>query len=215
MVRWFAEEARRINGHIIPSPEPGKKTFAMKEPVGVCAIITSWNFPNAMINAAAISKITAHVEDALARGASRATATRDRPAQFADPVVLTGATQEMRLASEETFGPVAPIFRFETEEEALEIANGPPFGLAAYFYTTDMAGAFRFGEALEAGPVGLNTGAASHAEALPAPLTLAARRGCPAQRMSKQQMKQTGRIAALFLEGEQRPVAERHHTSRI
>ncbi len=165
MVRWFAEEARRINGHIIPSPEPGKKTFAMKEPVGVCAIITSWNFPNAMINAAAISKITAHVEDALARGASRATATRDRPAQFADPVVLTGATQEMRLASEETFGPVAPIFRFETEEEALEIANGPPFGLAAYFYTTDMAGAFRFGEALEAGPVGLNTGAASHAEA--------------------------------------------------
>ena len=80
-------------------------------------------------------------------------------------MVLTGATQEMRLASEETFGPVAPIFRFETEEEALEIANGPPFGLAAYFYTTDMAGAFRFGEALEAGPVGLNTGVASHAEA--------------------------------------------------
>lgn len=164
-MRWFAEEARRINGHIIPSPEPSKKIFAMKEPVGVCAIITPWNFPNAMINAAAISEITAHVEDALARGASRATATRDLPAQFADPVVLTGATQEMRLASEETFGPVAPIFRFETEEEALEIASGTPFGLAAYFYTTDMARAFRFGEALETGLVGLNTGAVSHAEA--------------------------------------------------
>ena len=333
-VRWFAEEARRINGHIIPSPVPGKKIFAMKEPVGVCAIITPWNFPNAMItrkvapglaagctmvikpsdftpysalalcvlaeragipkgvlnvltgrpeaigatltassvvrklsftgstrvgallaeqcaptlkkmslelggnapfivfddadldaavegamaskfrnggqtcvcanrilvqsgihdafvavlaarvdalkvaagteagaeigpmiNAAAIEKISAHVEDALARGASRATASRDLPEQFADPMVLTGATPEMRLASEETFGPVAPIFRFETEEEALAIANGTPFGLAAYFYTTDMARAFRFGEALEAGLVGLNTGAVSHAEA--------------------------------------------------
>ena len=333
-VRWFAEEARRINGHIIPSPVPGKKIFAMKEPVGVCAIITPWNFPNAMItrkvapglaagctmvikpsdftpysalalcvlaeragipkgvlnvltgrpeeigatltaspvvrklsftgstrvgallaeqcaptlkkmslelggnapfivfddadldaavegamaskfrnggqtcvcanrilvqsgihdafvaalaarvdalkvaagteagaeigpmiNAAAIEKISAHVEDALARGATRATASRDLPEQFAAPVVLTGATPEMRLASEETFGPVAPIFRFETEEEALAIANGTPFGLAAYFYTTEMARAFSFGEALEAGLVGLNTGAVSHAEA--------------------------------------------------
>ncbi|WP_335948241.1 NAD-dependent succinate-semialdehyde dehydrogenase [Salipiger bermudensis] len=333
-MRWFAEEARRINGHIISSPVPGKKIFAMKEPVGVCAIITPWNFPNAMItrkvapglaagctmvikpsdftpysalalcvlaeragipkgvlnvltgrpeaigamltaspvvrklsftgstrvgallaercaptlkkmslelggnapfivfddadldaavegamaskfrnggqtcvcanrilvqsgihdafvaalaarvdalkvaagteagaeigpmiNAAAIKKISAHVEDALAKGATRATASRDLPEQFADPVVLTGATPEMRLASEETFGPVAPIFRFETEEEALAIANGTPFGLAAYFYTTDMARAFRFGEALEAGLVGLNTGAVSHAEA--------------------------------------------------
>ena len=104
-----------------------------------------------MINGAAIEKISAHVEDALEKGATRATAARDLPAQFADPVVLTGATLEMRLASEETFGPVAPIFRFDTEDEALRIANGTPFGLAAYFYTTDMARAFRFGEALEAG----------------------------------------------------------------
>ncbi|MWB78701.1 succinate-semialdehyde dehydrogenase [Pseudooceanicola sp. 216_PA32_1] len=333
-VRWFAEEARRINGKIIPSPTPGKRIFAMKEPVGVCAIITPWNFPNAMItrkvapglaagctmvikpsdftpysalalcvlaeragipqgvlnvltgrpeeigatltaspvvrklsftgstrvgallaaqcaptlkkmslelggnapfivfddadldaavegamaskfrnggqtcvcanrilvqsgihdrfvaalaarvdalkvapgteegamigpmiNAAAIAKIAAHVADALAKGATRATARRDLPDRFADPMVLTGATPEMLLASEETFGPVAPIFRFETEAEALEIANGTPFGLAAYFYTTDMARAFRFGEALEAGLVGLNTGMVSHAEA--------------------------------------------------
>ncbi len=332
-VRWFAEEARRINGQIIPSPLPGKKIFAMKEPVGVCAIITPWNFPNAMItrkvapglaagctmvikpsdftpysalalgvlaeragipagvlniltgrpeviggvlttspvvrklsftgstrvgallaeqcattlkrmslelggnapfivfddadldaavdgamvskfrnggqtcvcanrilvqsgihdafvaklaervdalkvgagtaagtdigpmiNAAAIGKITAHVEDALRKGARRATLQRDLPGGFADPVVLTGATTEMRLASEETFGPVAPIFRFETEEEAMAIANGTPFGLAAYFFTTNMARAFRVGEALEFGLVGLNTGAVSHAE---------------------------------------------------
>ncbi|MDP0927160.1 NAD-dependent succinate-semialdehyde dehydrogenase [Paracoccus onubensis] len=330
-VRWFAEEARRINGSIIPSPVPGKKIFAMKEPVGVCAIITPWNFPNAMItrkvapglaagctmvikpsdftpysalalgvlaeragipkgvlniltgrpeeigatltssptvrklsftgstrvgamlaaqcaptlkklslelggnapfivfddadlgaavegamaskfrnggqtcvcanrllvqsgihddfvraltarvdalsvgagtdagvnigpmiNAAAIDKISAHVEDALAKGATRTTRLRDLSERFADPVVLAGATTEMQLAGEETFGPVAPIFRFETEEEALSIANGTPFGLAAYFYTTDMARAFRVGEALEFGLVGLNTGAISH-----------------------------------------------------
>ncbi|NVO23998.1 NAD-dependent succinate-semialdehyde dehydrogenase [Donghicola mangrovi] len=333
-VRWFAEEGRRINGHIIPSPVPGKKIFAMKEPVGVCAIITPWNFPNAMItrkvapglaagctmvikpsdftpysalalgvlaeragipkgvlniltgrpevigatltaspvvrklsftgstrvgallaeqcaptlkkmslelggnapfivfddanldaavegamaskfrnggqtcvcanrilvqsgihdafvaalaakvdalkvaagteegamigpmiNAAAIDKINAHVADAMSKGATKATAERDLAAGFADPVVLVGATTEMRLASEETFGPVAPIFKFETEEEALAIANGTPFGLAAYFYTTDLARAFRVGEALQAGLVGLNTGAVSHAEA--------------------------------------------------
>ncbi len=333
-VRWFAEEARRINGHIIPSPVPGKQILAMKEPVGVCAIITPWNFPNAMItrkvapglaagctmvikpsdftpysalalcvlaeragipkgvlnvltgrpeeigatltasavvrklsftgstrvgallaaqcaptlkkmslelggnapfivfddadldaavegamaskfrnggqtcvcanrilvqsgihdrfvaalaarvdaltvgpgladgvmigpmiNAAAIAKIEAHVADALAKGARRATAPRELAAQFADPVVLVGATEEMQLAREETFGPVAPIFRFETEEEALAQANGTPFGLAAYFYTRDMARAFRFGGALEAGLVGLNTGLVSHAEA--------------------------------------------------
>ncbi len=332
-VRWFAEEARRIEGHIIPSPVPGKKIFALKEPVGVCAIITPWNFPNAMItrkvapglaagctmvikpsdltpysalalgvlaeragipagvlniltgrpeeiggvltaspevrklsftgstrvgallaeqcaptlkklslelggnapfvvfddadldaavegamaskfrnggqtcvcanrilvqsgihdrfvaalaarvdalrvgpgtedvqigpmiNAAAIDKINSHVSDALAKGAVRATAARDLSAQFADPVVLSGVTPQMQLADEETFGPVAPIFRFETEDEALALANGTPFGLAAYFYTTDMARAFRFGEALEAGLVGLNTGVVSHAEA--------------------------------------------------
>ena len=333
-VRWFAEEARRINGRIIPSPVKGKKILALKEPVGVCAIITPWNFPNAMItrkvapalaagctvvikpsdftpysalalgvlaeragipagvvniltgrpeviggvltasavvrklsftgstrvgallagqcaptlkrmslelggnapfivfddadleaavegamaskfrnggqtcvcanrilvqsgihdafvaalaarvdalkvgpgteegvqigpmiNTAALTKIAAHVADALARGATRATAARSLGERFADPTVLVGATTQMRLASEETFGPVAPIFRFETEAEALEIANGTPFGLAAYFYTRDLSRAFRFGEALEAGLVGLNTGIVSHAEA--------------------------------------------------
>jgi len=333
-LRWFAEEARRINGSIIPSPVPGKKIFAMKEPVGVCAIITPWNFPIAMItrkvapglaagctvvvkpsdftpysalamgvlagragvpagvlniltgrpevigatltaspvvrklsftgstrvgallaeqcaptlkrmslelggnapfivfddadleaavegamlskfrnggqtcvcanrilvqsgihdtfvtalarrvdalkvgpgtqdgitigpmiNAAAIAKIEAHVQDALSKGATKATTARDLPDAYADPVVLVGATTAMRLAAEETFGPVAPIFRFETEEEAVEIANGTPFGLAAYFFTRDMARAFRVGEALEFGLVGLNTGVVSHAEA--------------------------------------------------
>ncbi len=118
-----------------------------------------------MINAAAIEKINAHVSDALAKGASRASRQRDLPANYADPVVLRNATVAMQLASEETFGPVAPVFRFETEDEALEIANGTPFGLAAYFFTRDLDRAFRFGEALEFGLVGLNTGAVSNAEA--------------------------------------------------
>lgn len=115
-----------------------------------------------MINPAAIEKINAHVADALERGATRATRSRDVTGQYADPVVLSGATAEMRLAAEETFGPVAPIFRFETEDEALALANGAPFGLATYFYTRDMSRAFRFGEALEFGMVGLNTGLLSN-----------------------------------------------------
>ncbi|MFT5364610.1 MAG: succinate-semialdehyde dehydrogenase/glutarate-semialdehyde dehydrogenase [Dinoroseobacter sp.] len=333
-VRWFAEEARRINGQIIPSPVQGKKILTLKEPVGVCAIITPWNFPSAMItrkvapglaagccmvikpsdltpysalalgvlaeragipkgvlniltgrpetigrtltssplvrklsftgstrvgallaeqcaptlkklslelggnapfivfddanleaavegammskfrnggqtcvcanrllvqsgihdafvaalsakvnamcvgpgtdeattigpmiNRAAICKIAAHVSDAIAKGATRATEARNLSAQYADPVVLTGATAHMKIADEETFGPVAAIFKFETEDEALQSANDTPYGLAAYFYTTDLARAFRIGESLEFGLVGLNTGNVSHPEA--------------------------------------------------
>jgi succinate-semialdehyde dehydrogenase/glutarate-semialdehyde dehydrogenase len=85
--------------------------------------------------------------------------------QYAVPTVLTGATTEMALASEETFGPVAPLFRFETEAEAIALANGTPFGLAAYFYTESLGRAWRVGEALEFGMVGLNVGAISTAVA--------------------------------------------------
>ncbi|WP_374292274.1 NAD-dependent succinate-semialdehyde dehydrogenase [Paenirhodobacter enshiensis] len=329
-VKWFAEEARRIYGRTIPSPTPDRRILTMKQPVGVCAIITPWNFPNAMItrkvapalaagctvvikpsdftpysaialgvlaekagipagviniltgrpeeiggvltaspvvrklsftgstrvgallmgqcaptvkrlslelggnapfivfddadldqavegamaskfrnggqtcvcanrllvqsgihdafvarlaarvdalkvgpgteagtdigpmiNMAALDKINRHVDDAISKGAERATVARNLDGQYADPVVLTGATVAMQLASEETFGPVAPIFRFETEEEAVEIANSTPFGLAAYFYTRDLARAFRVGEALEFGLIGLNSGGVS------------------------------------------------------
>ncbi|RUZ72071.1 aldehyde dehydrogenase family protein, partial [Mesorhizobium sp. M7A.F.Ca.US.003.02.2.1] len=78
--------------------------------------------------------------------------------QYARPIVLGEATTEMLLASEETFGPVAPLFRFETEDEAIAIANGTPFGLAAYFYTENLKRSWRVAEALEFGMVGLNTG---------------------------------------------------------
>ncbi|MGY5776197.1 NAD-dependent succinate-semialdehyde dehydrogenase [Rhizobium sp. LEGMi135b] len=331
-VKWFAEEARRINGHTIPSPTPDRRIIVLKEPVGVCGIITPWNFPNAMItrkvapalaagctvvikpseftpysalalgvlaeragipagvinivtgmpadigneimrnetvrkisftgstrvgsllmrgaadsikrlslelggnapfivfddadldlavegalaskfrnggqtcvcanrllvqsgvydafaaklkekvdamkvgpgteagvsigpmiNRAAIEKIDRHVRDALAKGATIITTPRRLPegGQYTAPIILTGATTEMELAGEETFGPVAPLFRFETEEEAIAIANGTPFGLASYFYTDNLKRAWRVGEALEFGMVGLNTGSVS------------------------------------------------------
>lgn len=331
-VKWFAEEARRISGGTIPSPTPDRRIVVLKEPVGVCGIITPWNFPNAMItrkvapalaagctvvikpseftpysalalgvlaeragiptgvinivtgmpteigneimanetvrkisftgstrvgsllmrgaadsvkrlslelggnapfivfddadidlaiegavvskfrnggqtcvcanrilvqasvydafakkladrvdamrvgpgtqagvsigpmiNEPAITKIRAHIDDAISKGATIITRKHDLPegSQYTAPVVLTGATTQMRLASEETFGPVAPLFRFETEEEAVAIANGTPFGLAAYFYTESLKRAWRVGEALEFGMVGLNTGAIS------------------------------------------------------
>ncbi|GAB3119528.1 NAD-dependent succinate-semialdehyde dehydrogenase [Novispirillum itersonii] len=331
-VKWFAEEARRIGGGTVPSPTPDRRIVLLKEPVGVCGIITPWNFPNAMItrkvapalaagctvvikpsdftpysalalgvlaeragipagvinivtglptdigaelmanltvrklsftgstrvgallmrgaadsikrlslelggnapfivfddadldsavegaliskfrnggqtcvcanrilvqagvydafavrlaarvsalrvgpgtadgvdigpmiNPAALDKINRHVADALDKGATVLSSCVAGPAggQYATPVVLGGATAEMLLASEETFGPVAPLFRFETEEEAIALANGTPFGLAAYFYTESLKRAWRVGEALEAGMIGLNTGAIS------------------------------------------------------
>ncbi|GGG09304.1 NAD-dependent succinate-semialdehyde dehydrogenase [Rhizobium wenxiniae] len=116
-----------------------------------------------MINQAAIAKINRHVEDALAKGATIISDKPELPAggQYTAPIVLTGATTDMQLANEETFGPIAPLFRFETEDEAIAIANGTPFGLAAYFYTESLKRAWRVGEALEFGMVGLNTGAIS------------------------------------------------------
>ncbi len=331
-VKWFAEEARRINGHTIPSPTPDRRIIVLKEPVGVCGIITPWNFPTAMIarkvapalaagctvvikpseltpysalalgvlaeragipagvinivtgipadigheimanetvrkisftgstrvgsllmrgaavtvkrlslelggnapfivfddadldlavegalaskfrnggqtcvcanrilvqagvydafaarlaarvnamrvgpgtepgvaigpmiNMAAVEKINRHVTDALAKGATIATERSAMPSgkQYVAPLVLTGATTGMQLAGEETFGPVAPLFRFKTEEEAIAIANGTPYGLASYFYTESLRRAWRVGEALEFGMVGLNTGSVS------------------------------------------------------
>jgi succinate-semialdehyde dehydrogenase/glutarate-semialdehyde dehydrogenase len=331
-VKWFAEEARRIGGATIPSPTPDRRIVVLKEPVGVCAVITPWNFPNAMItrkvapalaagctvvikpsdltpysalalgvlaeragippgvvnivtgrpneigaemmanatvrkisftgstrvgallmrgaadtikrlslelggnapfivfddadldlavegaivskfrnggqtcvcanrilaqagvydafaerlaarvsamkvgpgvdpgveigpmiNAAAIDKIERHIADALAKGArmlsTRPTTPNGR--QYVAPLVLGGATPDMLLAQEETFGPVAPLFRFETEDEAIALANGTPCGLAAYFYTESLKRSWRVAEALEFGMIGLNTGAIS------------------------------------------------------
>ncbi|WP_278374123.1 NAD-dependent succinate-semialdehyde dehydrogenase [Sphingobium xenophagum] len=113
-----------------------------------------------LINTAAADKVKAHVDDALSHGATLFAqapegATGER---FARPVVLTGATRDMRLAEEETFGPVAPLFRFTHEDEGIELANATSYGLASYFYTENLHRAFRVAERLEAGMVALNTG---------------------------------------------------------
>jgi succinate-semialdehyde dehydrogenase/glutarate-semialdehyde dehydrogenase len=125
-----------------------------------------------MINARAIEKIARHVEDAVAKGAKIMAGGRrirnavaDGPNYYA-PTVLANATKEMQLSSDETFGPVAPVFRFTTEAEAVALANDTPFGLAAYFYTQDVARVWRVAEALESGIVGINEGALA-AEAAP------------------------------------------------
>lgn len=125
-----------------------------------------------MINARAVDKIARHVEDAVAKGAKVVAgghrirnAIADGPNYYA-PTVLTGATKDMQFSCEETFGPVAPVFRFTTEAEAVELANDTPFGLAAYFYTQDVARVWRVAEALESGIVGINEGAIA-AEAAP------------------------------------------------
>ena len=116
-----------------------------------------------LINAAAIKKVEEHVADAVALGAH--VVTGGKPSKlggnFYEPTVLTGVTPQMKVAREETFGPVAPLFRFKTEEEAVRMANDTPFGLAAYFYTRDLGRCWRVSEALEYGIVGVNEGITS------------------------------------------------------
>lgn len=116
-----------------------------------------------LINDAAAEKVKAHVEDAVSHGA-RIFAQAPQGAtgaRFARPMVLTGATRDMRLADEETFGPVAPLFRFTHEEEGIALANDTSYGLASYFYTENLHRAFRVAERLESGMVALNTGGIS------------------------------------------------------
>lgn len=113
-----------------------------------------------LIDDAALRKVEAHVADAVAHGARVLTGGK-RHAQggtFFEPTVLADARTDMRLAREETFGPVAPLFRFAHEGEAIALANATEYGLAAYFYSRDVARCLRVGEALEYGMIGINTG---------------------------------------------------------
>jgi succinate-semialdehyde dehydrogenase/glutarate-semialdehyde dehydrogenase len=117
-----------------------------------------------MIDAAAIAKIENHVADAVAKGARVLVGGQRRDQRYYEPTVLADATADMLCAREETFGPVAPVFRFQTETEVIELANATEFGLASYFYSRDIGRIFRVGEALEYGMVGVNTGLISTAE---------------------------------------------------
>jgi succinate-semialdehyde dehydrogenase/glutarate-semialdehyde dehydrogenase len=113
-----------------------------------------------LIDVAALEKVEEHVSDATAKGAKVAVggARHERGGTFYQPTVLTEVTTDMKVTREETFGPVAPLFRFKSEEEAIVMANDTPFGLAAYFYARDLGRVWRVGEGLETGIVGINTG---------------------------------------------------------
>ncbi|QJX63843.1 NAD-dependent succinate-semialdehyde dehydrogenase [Niallia circulans] len=115
-----------------------------------------------LINEAAVAKTEEHIQDAIQKGAKviyggkKPVGEEYDNGHFYEPTVLLHATHEMKIATEETFGPVAPIFEFETEEEALHFANDTSYGLAAYFYTKDISRVFRMSEGLEYGIIGIN-----------------------------------------------------------
>ena len=113
-----------------------------------------------LINEAGLAKVEAHVADALSKGAKAIIGGKRHALgrTFFEPTVLIDVNADMRLAAEETFGPVAPLFRFRREDEAVRFANATPYGLAAYFYSRDVARVFRVTEKLEFGIVGVNDG---------------------------------------------------------
>jgi len=119
-----------------------------------------------LINSDAVAKVEKHIEDALEKGATVLTGGKrhERGLNFFQPTVLTDVTPEALIFREETFGPIAPLFRFKTEEEAIRLANDTPFGLASYFYSRNVARIFRVSEALEYGIVGVNEGLISTPE---------------------------------------------------
>jgi succinate-semialdehyde dehydrogenase/glutarate-semialdehyde dehydrogenase len=113
-----------------------------------------------LINGDAVAKVRAHVADAVARGARVVTGGKAHAlgGNFYEPTILADVSREADIFRDETFGPVAPLFRFFTEDEAVEMANDTEFGLAAYFYTRDVGRVFRVAEAIEAGIIGINEG---------------------------------------------------------
>ena len=111
-----------------------------------------------LIEDAAVEKVQRHVQDAVSKGARIVTGGQKLQGQFFQPTVVADATADMLCAKEETFGPLAPIFKFKTEQEAVAAANNTEFGLASYFYSRDVGRIFRVSEALEYGMVGINVG---------------------------------------------------------
>ena len=221
-IEFFAEEAKRLYGETIPSPFPNSRIVVISQPVGVCAAITPWNFPNAMITrkagpalAAGCAMVIKPASEtplsalALVDLAERAGIPRgilnvvtgpaseigaeltgnptvrmltftgsteigkllmvqcaatvkklgmELGGNFYEPTLITNVNSSMAVAREETFGPLAPLFRFKTEQEAIAMANDTEFGLACYFYSRDVGRIWRVGEALEYGLVGINEG---------------------------------------------------------
>lgn len=113
-----------------------------------------------LINMAAVEKMEEHIADATAKGAKTVLGGKRHQlgGTFFEPTIMTGVTPEMLVAREETFGPLAPVFKFDSDEEAIRMANDTEFGLAAYFYSRDISRVWKTAEALEYGMVGINTG---------------------------------------------------------
>jgi succinate-semialdehyde dehydrogenase / glutarate-semialdehyde dehydrogenase len=120
-----------------------------------------------LIDTAGLEKVEQHIADALSLGARLVAGGRRHAlgGTFFEPTILADVTPAMLVAREETFGPVAPLFRFRTEQEAIELANDTEFGLCAYFYSRDIARVWRVAEAIESGIIGINTGIISTAVA--------------------------------------------------
>ena len=139
------------------------KVRALKVGNGVEAGVTQ----GPLIDAKAVAKIEEHIADARAKGGDVLIGGKRHAlgGLFFEPTVIAGATAEMLFAREETFGPLAPIFAFDTEDEVIALANDSEFGLAAYFYSRDIGRVMRVAERLESGMVGVNTGLISTAEA--------------------------------------------------
>jgi succinate-semialdehyde dehydrogenase / glutarate-semialdehyde dehydrogenase len=117
-----------------------------------------------LINEAAVQKVESHIDDALAKGASVMTGGKRHALgqSFFEPTVVIDVTPQMKVAKEETFGPLAPVFKFSSDEEVIRMANDTEFGLAAYFYSRNIGRVWRVAEALEYGMVGINTGLLSN-----------------------------------------------------
>ncbi|WP_036024483.1 NADP-dependent succinate-semialdehyde dehydrogenase [Paraburkholderia dilworthii] len=117
-----------------------------------------------LINEAAVLKVESHIEDALAKGARVVTGGKRHALGhgFFEPTILADVTPDMKVARDETFGPLAPLFRFSSDEEVIQLANDTEFGLASYFYSRDLGRVWRVAEALEYGMVGINTGLISN-----------------------------------------------------
>ena len=121
-----------------------------------------------LVNADALKKVAKHIEDAVSKGAKVEVGGNPGPTGqglFFQPTVLSNVTTEMLVANEETFGPLAPVFTFETEEDVVRLANTTEFGRAGYFFSKDISRALRVAQRLQVGMVGVNTGKISAAEA--------------------------------------------------
>lgn len=140
-----------------------EKVSALKLGGGLSEVTTQ----GPLVNNAAVEKVKEHVADAVSKGAKVETGGKptETPGFFHEPTILSGVTQEMAVAKDETFGPLAPIFEFDTEEDVLRLANDTEFGLAGYFFSRDIGRVMRVAQKLQVGMVGANTGKISAAEA--------------------------------------------------